>query len=62
MKRMRRTEVFMPEPLAGMKIVIDPGQVDQMAASKGDIIESQLRFAISRQVSKQLERVVARKW
>lgn len=48
---------FMPEPLAGMKIVIDPGHGGpDGGASKGDIIESHITLAISRQVSKQLER------
>ena len=49
--------IFMPEPLGGVKIVIDPGHggVDG-GASKGDVIESKITLAISEKVARQLKR------
>lgn len=48
---------FMPEPLGGMKIVIDPGHGgEDGGASKGDIVESHITLAIATKVAKQLKR------
>lgn len=48
---------FMPEPLGGMKVVIDPGHGgEDGGASKGDVIESKITLAISQKVVRQLKR------
>lgn len=47
----------MPEPLGGVKIVIDPGHGGMDGgASKGEIIESEITLAISQEVVRQLKR------
>lgn len=48
---------FMPEPLAGVKVVIDPGHGGQDGgASKGEIIESKITLSIAQKVERQLKR------
>lgn len=48
---------FLPDPLEGIKIVIDAGHGgEDGGASKGDVIEKTVTLAISQQVEKQLKR------
>lgn len=47
----------MPEPLGGIKIVLDPGHGgEDGGASNGDIIESKITLSISEKVARQLKR------
>lgn len=51
---------FMPEPLAGVKIVLDPGHGGQDGgASKGDVIESHITLAIAGKVEHRLKKLGA---
>lgn len=48
---------FLPEPLGGVKIVVDAGHGGQDGgASKGEVIESEITLAISEKVVRQLKR------
>ena len=48
---------FLPDPLGGVKIVIDAGHGgEDGGASKGDVIEKAITLAISQQVEKQLKK------
>ena len=48
---------FLPDPLEGVKIVIDAGHGgEDGGATKGDVVEKTITLAISQQVEKQLKR------
>lgn len=48
---------FLPDPLEGVKIVVDAGHGgEDGGASKGDVVEKTITLAISQQVEKQLKR------
>lgn len=48
---------FLPDPLGGVKIVIDAGHGgEDGGATKGDVIEKTITLAISQQVEKQLKK------
>ena len=48
---------FLPDPLEGVKIVVDAGHGgEDGGASKGDVVEAAITLAISQQVERQLKR------
>ncbi|WP_107925092.1 N-acetylmuramoyl-L-alanine amidase [Lysinibacillus parviboronicapiens] len=48
---------FLPDPLSGMKIVIDAGHGgEDGGASKGEVIEKEITLAIAQQVEKRLKK------
>lgn len=48
---------FLPEPLAGIKIVLDAGHGgEDGGASKGDVIEKDITLTITKKVARQLQR------